>query len=109
MATALQSTETEAIDKDTLYVALTRPPMIFGVTDVYAVFFMVVEVCVFVGVGGGKGIIYTLVLAPALYSFGFLMCLIDPRIFDIYMVKLAKFSGADKLRSYWGGTSLDPS
>lgn len=98
----------EPLDRDRLYLALTRPPMFFGVTDTYFVICMVVEVCIFVGVGGGQGMLYALAAAPALYVFGYLMCLRDPRIFTIWQVRLKEFSKAARQKSRWGGNSFDP-
>ena len=69
---------------------------------------MITEVCIFVGVGGGRGMAYAAAIALPLYWFGRVMCAIDPRIFTITLLKFSKFSKASMLKSYWGGTSLSP-
>lgn len=93
---------------DQLYVGLTRPPMIKGVTDVYAVFMLITEVIIFVGVGGGKGLVYAIGVFPALYLFGYIACLKDPRIFHIWKTKLRYFMRAKRQSHYWNGNSYDP-
>lgn len=100
--------EDDAYDLDPLYVARTRPPMIGGVTDVYAYLWLVLEVTVFVGVGGGQGMAYAAAIAPACYLFGYLMCLKDPRIFELWRVRLQFFARAARRNDYWGGASIDP-
>ena len=57
-------------ESDQVFLALTRPPMFFGITDVYAVFMAVTVMIVFLGLGGMKGILYGLASCPALYLFG---------------------------------------
>lgn len=101
--------QNERIERDLLYVGLTRPPMLLGITDVYAVFFLVAEVLIFVAVGGGSGMAWAAIMAPVLYAFGYLMCLHDPRIFEIWQVRLSKFGAASRRKKYWGGISFDPS
>ena len=106
MTTTFQN---EKIERDLLYVGLTRPPMLAGITDVYAVFFLIMEVLIFVGVGGGQGLTWAIIMAPVLYCFGYLMCLHDPRIFQIWQVRLSRFGAASRRKKYWGGPSFDPS
>jgi len=100
--------EDEEYEVDELYIGLTRPPMIKGITDVYAVVWMTVEVVIFVGIGGGKGLIYAAAAAPAIYLFGYLACLKDPRIFGILRAKFQHFSRAMRRKAYWGGSTFDP-
>ena len=95
-------------EADPVFLALSRPPMFFGITDAYAVFMVVVVMIVFLGLGGIKGILYGLATAPAMYVFGYAMCERDARIFQLWGVKLAKFSAGRRRSAYWGGVSFDP-
>ena len=96
-------------EADEVYQALTRPPMLLGVTETYLVLMMVVEVLIFVGVGGGKGLLAAAASAPPIYMFGRIMCLRDPRIFEIWLIRIRWFAVARRRRAVWGGTSFDPS
>jgi len=95
-------------EADPVFLGLTRPPMFFGITDVYAVFMTFVVMIVFLGLGGMKGIVYGLMCAPALYVFGYAMCERDARVFQLWAAKLAHFSQGRRRAAYWGGTSFDP-
>lgn len=103
------SESTRPCESDQVFLGLTRPPMFFGITDAYAVFMVVVVMIVFLGLGGIKGIAWGLFCcAPALYIFGYAMCERDPRIFQLWMVKLGHFSTGRRRQSFWGGASFDP-
>ena len=95
-------------ESDYVYLGLTRPPMLHGVTDVYLVFMSVAVMMIFLGFGGIRGILYSVAAAPALYVFGYALCEKDARIFQIWGVRLANFSQAQRRASYWGGNSFDP-
>ena len=95
-------------ESDPVFLGLTRPPMFFGITDVYAVFMTVVAMTVFLGLGGMKGIAYGLMCGPALYVFGYAMCERDARVFQLWCTKLGRFSAGRRRLAYWGGTSFDP-
>ena len=95
-------------EADAVFLGLTRPPMFFGITDVYAVLMTFVVMLIFLGLGGVRGILYGLMSAPALYVFGYAMCERDARVFQLWGVKLAHFSIGRRRSSYWGGVSFDP-
>lgn len=95
------------IDYDEVYQALTRPPMVGGITEVYAIFLLTFEVTVFVGVGGGRGMVAAALLFPFVYAFGYLMCMRDARIFEIWAARLRWFSAARRRQAYWRGESFD--
>ncbi len=95
-------------ETDEVFLGLTRPPMFFGITDLYAVCMTFVIMVIFLGLGGIKGILYALMCAPALYVFGYAMCERDARIFQLWGVKLAHFSIGRRRAAYWGGASFDP-
>lgn len=95
-------------ESDPVFLGLTRPPMFFGITDVYAVIMIVVVTVIFLGLGGLTGILYGLMSMPALYVFGYAMCENDARVFQLWGVKLGNFSMGRRRVSYWGGVSFDP-
>ena len=94
--------ETEWVEP--LYKGLTRPPMIFGVTDTYAVIALVIVVMIYVGAGS---MLWAFAAAPALWLFGYLVCLKDPRMFDLWIAKGRYFTKCRR-RAFWGGNSYDP-
>ncbi|MVF24639.1 type VI secretion protein [Methylocaldum sp. BRCS4] len=100
----MNSAEQEQEMVEPLYKGLTRPPMILGVTDSYAVICMVIVVTIYVG---AKSMLWALATAPALWLFGYLVCLKDPRSFDIWIAKSRYFMKCRR-RSAWGGNSYDP-
>ncbi len=54
-----------------------------------------------------RSFILTGLLLILLHVFGYLCCLIDPRIFDLLLGKLECMKS--KNRKYWGCNSYDPS
>ncbi len=95
-------------ESDELYVGLTRPPMFYGITDAYLIFMVFAITLIFLGLGGLRGILYGAASAPALYVFGYVMCEREPRVFQLWQVKLAYFSRARRRSAWWGGGSFDP-
>ncbi len=100
--------DTLYVETDAVFLGLTRPPMFFGITDVYAVIMTIIVMVVFLGLGGLRGIGYGLLCAPALYVFGYAMCERDARVFQLWGIKLAHFSIGRRRAAHWGGVSFDP-
>ena len=91
------------LDRDTVFVALTRPQMFAGVT--YGVFVAnaILATELFL-------IFRSLwVIAPALlfHGIGVLLCLKEPRIFDLWMVRVSR---CPRVRNHkvWGCNSYRP-
>lgn len=71
------------LDRDILFVALTRPQMLLGVTYGYAVANAIVTTEMFLIFQS----LFVVLVAVALHLLGWLACLRDPRIFDLWLVK----------------------
>lgn len=86
-----------------LFVGLTRPPMIFGVTQTFLVLSFMPCMIFFI-------ITYNLIFAAAIYLvlhlFGYICCYKDTFTFHILLGKLELVCPN---RSYWGCNSYDPS
>jgi type IV secretion system protein VirB3 len=73
----------ETIDRDILFVALTRPQMLFGVTYGLAIANAVVSTELFLLSKSA----WVLVAAAVIHLASWLGCLRDPRFFDLWLVK----------------------
>lgn len=90
----------QELDRDILFVALTRPQMLFGVTYGYAIANAVITTELFLVFKS----IWVLLAAVLVHLIGWLGCLRDPRIFDVWLVKVQR---CPRLRNYriWGCNS----
>jgi type IV secretion system protein VirB3 len=73
----------EPLDRDILFVALTRPQMLFGVPFGYAIANAVITTEGFLLFQSFS----VLLVALVLHLVGWLACLRDPRVFDLWLVK----------------------
>jgi type IV secretion system protein VirB3 len=73
----------DTLDRDILFVALTRPQMLLGVTYGYAVANAVITTELFLLFRS----VSVLLVAVMLHLIGWLACLRDPRSFDLWLVK----------------------
>ncbi len=69
------------LDRDPLFVALTRPQMFAGVTYSYFVFNMVIATELFLVFHSA----WVLALAVILHLAGVVLCVREPRIFDLWI------------------------
>lgn len=92
-----------AIERDTLFVALTRPQMFAGVTYSYFVANMVIATELFL-IFGSAWVILTALLIHAL---GVLLCLREPRFFDLWLTRVSR---CPRVRNHkvWGCNSYRP-
>jgi type IV secretion system protein VirB3 len=90
----------QGLDRDVLFVALTRPQMLFGVTYGYLIANAVVTTELFLVFKSA----WVLLAAVLVHLVGWLGCLRDPRIFDLWLVKVQRCS---RIRNYriWGCNS----
>jgi len=93
----------DQLEVDPLFVGLTRPPMKWGVTQSFFVINMTACVLLFLTTSSFS---ILFVGAPLFHAIGFLMCLKDPRVFDIVFVKMRCFKSRN--RQYWRANSYDP-
>jgi type IV secretion system protein VirB3 len=73
----------ESVDRDRLFVGLTRPQMLLGVTYSFAVINAVVTTELFLVFKS----VWVLLGAILFHVGGWLACLRDPHVFDLWLVK----------------------
>ncbi len=88
---------------DPLFGGLTRPPMFAGVTQKFFVINLMVSAQLFLATRSFLAMVITGGLA---HGIGYLLCLKEPRIFDILIAKL-QYTGPVRNASIWGGNSYD--
>ena len=74
------------IDRDPLFVALTRPQMFAGVTYSYFILNMIVATEIFLIFQS----FWAFAIALALHLVGVVLCLREPRFFDLWLVKVSR-------------------
>ena len=91
------------LERDTLFVALTRPQMFAGVTYSYFIANAVVATELFLIFKSA----WVLLAALLLHGIGVLLCLREPRFFDLWLTKLSK---TPRVRNYriWRCNSYRP-
>lgn len=93
----------DILDRDRLFVALTRPQMFLGVT--YS--FLIVNVLVTTELFLIFKVVWVLAAALVVHMLGWVMHLYDARIFDIWFVKSSQCPHV-KNRAYWRCNSYSP-
>ena len=76
----------ERIDQDILFVALTRPQMFAGVTYSYFIANAVIATELFLIFRS----IWALVAALVIHVIGVLLCLREPRFFDLWLTRVGR-------------------
>ena len=89
--------------RDPLFLALTRPPTVWGVTYSFVVFTLVLTGIVFVWSGSFLAVL----LGGPLHLGGYLACLREPRRFDLWWVRLRRCRPT-LTRFFWGANSYQP-
>lgn len=88
--------------KDSLFIAMTRPPMLLGVTFLFLGLNVMTVAFVFVLT---KNILHLLFIIP-IHLVGYLMCLKDPQLMDVIVKKSQKTSGVTN-KKFWSGASYE--
>ena len=88
------------LDSDPLFVGLTRPSMIFGVSIQYAMLNMMVSVVAFIQTSG-VGIVF---IAAVVHLIGYLLCFKEPRFMELYLKKGSKCNLCSN-KSFYGANS----
>lgn len=83
----------EGLDRDPLFVALTRPQMFGGVTYSYFVANAIVTTELFLVFRG----LWPLIAAILVHLVGFLMCLREPRFLDLWLTRASR---CPRIRNY---------
>lgn len=91
------------LDRTTLFVALTRPQMFAGVTYSYFVFNAIIAAELFLIFRS----LWALVLAVIVHLVGVLLCLREPRFFDLWITRVSR---CPRVRNYsfWRCNSYRP-
>ena len=94
---------TIGLERDTLFVALTRPQMFAGVTYSFFVVNAVLATELFLIFRSA----WVVLAALCVHATGVLLCLKEPRFFDLW---LARVSRCPRVRNYkvWGCNSYRP-
>ena len=91
------------LERDTLFVALTRPQMFAGVTYSYFVANGVIATELFLIFRSAWVLLPTL----AIHAAGVLLCVRDPRFFDLWLTRVSR---CPRVRNHrvWGCNSYRP-
>ena len=92
-----------SLERDSLFVALTRPQMFAGVTYSYFVANLIIGTELFLIFRSA----WVLLAAAVLHLTGVLHCLKEPRIFDLWLTRVAN---CPRIKNYrvWGCNSYRP-
>jgi len=93
----------EAVEIDAVFLAMTRPPMFMGVTYTFFVINGTATTMVFLAANN----LLAFLIGIPIHTFGYLLCLKDPRIFDIWRVRLLK-TPSNRNRPFWQANSYLP-
>jgi len=94
---------TDAPDRDILFVALTRPQMLLGVTYGFAIGNAVITTELFLIFKS----VWVLLAALLVHGIGWLACLKDPRVFDLWLTRAQRCPRVRNYR-YWRCNSYRP-
>lgn len=88
---------------DPLFLSLTRPALVWGVTYTFVVLNLMVTGMVFVWTGS----FVALAVGGPVHGLGYVACLREPRRFELWWVKL-RYALPAPTRFFWGGNSYRP-
>jgi type IV secretion system protein VirB3 len=90
------------IKSDPLFLGLTRPAMLFGVSFPFAAINGFVCLIYFIATNDFKGFI----ILPFFHGIGYLICSKEPIAMELMMMKASKFSRCPN-KTYFGANSYD--
>ncbi len=93
----------EAVEIDPVFLAMTRPPMFMGVTYTFFVLNGTITTMVFLAANN----LLAFLAGIPVHFIGYLLCLKDPRIFDVWRVRLLK-TPITRNRRFWNANSYRP-
>ena len=88
------------LEADPLFVGLTRPTMIFGVSIQYAMLNMMISVTWYIQSSG----IEILFVAAFVHLVGYILCFKEPRFMELYLNKASKCNQCPN-KSFYGANS----
>lgn len=89
------------VQTDPLFLGLTRPPLLLGVSYTFAALNDIISLLAFVVT---NKFFYLLVLLPGIHLIGWFICLKEPRAIELLLAKNAKCSIC-RNKMYHGGTN----
>jgi type IV secretion system protein VirB3 len=89
-----------SLRSDPLFVGLTRPAMIFGVSIKFAALNMIISMASFIQ----SNSIYNLLIAVVLHLIGYLICFKEPRFIELFLNKSSRCSQCPN-KSFYGANS----
>lgn len=89
------------VSTNPLFLGLTRPPMLFGVSYTFAAMNGVISLLAFIMT---NKFFYLLVLLPGLHSIAWFICLKEPRAIELFIARNSKCTLC-RNRMYHGGTN----
>ena len=92
------------IGADPLFLGLTRPSMIFGVTYVYAAMNALAALMGFIVT---SNFLYLFIMLPVLHAVAYFICLKDPLMLDLLIMKTSNFSACSNKTFHNGTNSYD--
>lgn len=90
-----------SIGSDPLFLGLTRPPMLLGVSYRFAAFNALASLLAFVVT---SKFFYLLILLPGFHLVGYFICLKEPRAIELFIARMSKCNIC-RNRYYHGGTN----
>lgn len=92
----------EGLKTDSLFIGLTRPPMLFGVSYMYFIMNIMVCMMAYVATVNFK---YMMIMFP-IHGLGYYLCSREPLFLELFKVRSEKCSRC-KNRLYHGANSYD--
>ena len=96
--------ENEAMARNTLFLAVTRPALWAGIPIEAAVLILLSSVCVLIGLGNP---VYAAVMAGVMYGLARLVVRQDVNAFRLLFL-WGRTKAANRNRAFWGGSSYTP-
>ena len=90
-----------SIDSDALFLGLTRPPLIMGVSYTFAALNVIISLLAFIVT---DNFVYLLVVPPVVHACAWLVCLKEPRAIELIIAKFSKCNIC-RNRYYYNGTN----
>lgn len=90
----------ETIREDPLFVGLTKPPLIFGVSFSFAMVNMMISTIIYIQMSSIK-IIF---IAFIIHMIGYILCFNEPLFIEIYANKAQNFTKCKNTKDYKGNS-----
>jgi type IV secretion system protein VirB3 len=92
------------IEADPLFLGLTRPPMLAGVSFTFAALNGIFSLLAFIIT---EKFFYLLVLLPLIHGIGWLICLKEPRAVELFVARMSKCNVCPNRFRHGGTNSYD--